>query len=149
MDNSKPLEVCEFADLEEAIGGSIERFAINRPDASLIQSESAMYLELPTNRRATVILWMHATSHRGRSATAGDVVLLGRQTEEMRFEDVPEWYVKILLEAEHFKVHKQRLDDMLWREHSHIFDDWIQAYATILLEAQKDALTHNVRVVPA
>lgn len=148
MDNSKPLEVQDFTDLEETLGGSVERYALNRPDASLIQGENAPYLELPTNRRGTLILWLHATAHRGRLATVGDVVLLGRPTDDLSYQDVPEWYVKILLEAEHFKVHKQTIDDMLWREHSHIFDDWLQAYTTILLEAQKDALTHHVRVVP-
>jgi hypothetical protein len=41
------------------------------------------------------------------------VILLGSLTEQGKFEDVPHWYVKVLLEAEHFKVHAQIIEDML------------------------------------
>jgi hypothetical protein len=61
-----PLEVKDFPDLKVALGGEVERFTINRPDASLIQLESAPYLELDTNRRGTLIRWCHATSTRGK-----------------------------------------------------------------------------------
>lgn len=152
VDNSRPLELRDYPDLksvQEGVNGVISRTNINRPEAVLVANEDADYLNLETSRRGTLILWLHATSTRGKIATAGDVILLGRSMDSQEFRDVPEWYVKILLEAEHFKVHKQTIDDMLWREHSHVFDDWLQAYTTILLEAQKDALTHHVRVVPA
>lgn len=148
-DNELPLELQEFSDLKATLGGEVERFAVNRPDASLFQSESAVYLELPTNRRATLMLWCHATSRRGKQVVQGDAVLLGPLSDQGEPQDVPLWYVAVLLEAEHFKVHAQRLEDMLWREHDRVFDDWQQAYTSILLHAERNALVHNVRVVPA
>lgn len=148
-DNSKPLEVCVFTDLEEAFGGSVERFPISRPDASLIQLESAPYLDLPTNRRGTLIRWVHATFTRGKLVTVGDVVLLGQLTDQGEPQDIPQWYETVLLETEHFKVHAQRLEDNLWREHDRVFDDWQQAYTSILLHAERNAMVSCVRVVPA
>jgi hypothetical protein len=148
-DNKKPLELQEFTDLKVTLGGEVERFAINRADASLFQSESAPYLELPTNRRGTLLLWCHATSMRGKQALQGDVVLIGPLSDQGEPLDVPLWYVALLLEAQHFKVHAQRLEDMLWREHDHVFDDWQQAYTTILMHAELNAMVSCVRVVPA
>lgn len=148
-DNSKPLEVCVFTDLEEELGGSVERFPISRPDASLIQLESAPYLDLPTNRRGTLIRWVHATFTRGKLVTVGDVVLLGQLTDQGTYEDVPEWFEKVLLETEHFMVHAQLVEDMLWRQHERVFDDWQAAYTSVLLHAERNAVVANVRVVPA
>ncbi len=148
VDNDKPLEVSEFTDLEKALGGAAERFAINRPDASLIQLESAQYLDLDTNRRGTLLRWAHATSTRGKQVVQGNVLLLGAQTDQGSLEDVPQWYVKLLLETEHYKVHAQRVDDMAWREHERVFDDWQQAYTSVLLHAERNALINHVRVVP-
>lgn len=149
MDNELPLEVRDFADLKETLGGEVERFALNRPDASLFQSESAIYLDLAANRRGTLVLWCHATSRRGKQAVLGDAVLLGPVTDQGEPQDVPQWYVKLLLETEHFKVHAQRLEDMLWREHERVFDDWQQAYTSILLHAERNAMVAHVRVFPA
>jgi hypothetical protein len=148
-DNDKPLELQEFSDLTATLGGEVERFAVNRPDASLFQSESAVYLELPTNRRATLLLWCHATFLRGKQALQGDVVLLGRLNDQGEPQDVPLWYVAVLLEAKHFKVHAQRLEDNLWREHDRVFDDWQQAYTSIILHAERNAMVSCVRVIPA
>lgn len=149
VDNDKPLGVSEFADLEKSLGGAVERFAINRPDGSLIQLEGAPYLELDTNRRGTLLRWAHATSTRGRHVVQGDVILLGALTDRGEYEDVPEWYVKLLLESDRFKVHAQFIEDMLWREHSQVFESWLQAYTSVLLHAERNALVANVRVVPA
>ncbi|WP_427007149.1 hypothetical protein [Pseudarthrobacter sp. H2] len=148
-DNERPLEVKDFIDLKENLGGEVERFALNRPDASLFQSESAPYLELPTNRRATLVLWCHATSLRGKQVVQGDSVLLGTLTDQGEPQDAALWYVAVLLEAERFRVHAQRLEDMLWREHDRVFDDWQQAYTSILLHAERNAMIANVRVIPA
>ena len=149
VDNSKPLEVRDFPHLEQALGGTVDRFGINRPDASLIQLESAPYLDLDTNRRGTLLRWAHATSTRGKHVTQGDVILLGSLTDQEGFEDVPQWYVRLLLETEHFMVHAQRLEDMLWRQHERVFDDWQQAYTSVLLHAERNAMVANIRVVPA
>ena len=149
VDNSKPLEVRDFIELNKVLGGSIERFPINRPDASLIQLEGAPYLELDTNRRGTLLRWVHATSTRGKHVTVGDVILLGGLSEQGKFEDVPHWYEKVLLETEHFKVHAQFIEDMLWKQHERVFDDWQQAYTSVLLHAERNAFVNHVRVVPA
>ena len=149
VDNSKPLEVRDLPDIEKALGGTVERFAINRPDASLIQLESAPYLELDTNRRGTLLRWAHATYTRGKHVTLGDVILLGPQTDQGEYEDVPHWYESLLLETEHFMVHAQWIEDMHWRQHSHVFDSWLQAYTSVLLHAERNAMIANVRVVPA
>jgi hypothetical protein len=149
VDNSKPLEVQDFTDLEETLGGSIERFAINRPDASLIQLEAAPYLELETNRRGTLLRWAHATSTRGRHVTVGDVILLGPLSDQGAYQDVPVWFEKLLLETEHFMVHAQFVEDMLWRQHDRVFDNWQQAYTSVLLHAERNAFVNHVRVVPA
>ncbi|WP_160665077.1 DUF3846 domain-containing protein [Pseudarthrobacter sp. ATCC 49987] len=151
-DNQLPLEVCDFADikaLEDVLGGTGERFPMNRPDASLFHNESAPYLDLPTNRRATLALWCHATSRRGKQAVVGDSVLLGPLTEQGELQDVPQWYVMLFLETDRFKVHAQRLEDMAWREHERVFDDWEQAYTSVLLHAERNAMISQVRVVPA
>lgn len=151
-DNSKPLEVRDFADiktLEDVLGGTAERFTMNRPDAALFQSESAPYLDLPTNRRATLALWCHATSLRGKQAVVGDSVLLGPLTEQCALQDVPQWYETLFLGTDRFKVHAQRLEDMAWREHERVFDDWQQAYTSVLLHAERNAMVAHVRVVPA
>lgn len=151
-DIEKPLEVKDFADvkgLEGTLGGSVERFAINRPDASLLAAESAPYLELVTNRRASLTLWLHAAAKRGKQVAQGDVVLIGPLTEQGEFLDVPQWYVRLFLETDRFKVHAQRVEDMQWREHERVFDDWEQAYTSVLLHAERNAMVANVRVIPA
>lgn len=151
-DNEQPLEVRDFADLkalEDVLGGSVEYFGMNRPDAALFHAESAPYLDLPTNRRGTLALWCHATYRRGKQTAVGDSVLLGPLTEQGELQDVPHWYVMLFLETDRFKVHAQRLEDMAWRQHERVFDDWVQAYTSVLLHAERNALIVNVRVVPA
>lgn len=149
VDNDQPLEVRDFSDLKLVLGGEVERFPVNRPDASLFQSESAVYLDLRANRRATLIFWCHATYRRGKQAIQGDAVLLGPLSDQGELQDVPHWYTKLLLETEQYKVHAQRLEDMLWREHERVFDDWQQAYTSILLHAERNAMVAHVRVFPA
>lgn len=149
MDNELPLEIRDFTDLNEALGGATERFALNRPDASLFHGESAAYLDLPTNRRATLALWCHATFRRGKQVAIGDAVLLGPLSDQGELRDVPQWYITVLLETERFKVHAQFVEDMAWREHDRVFDDWQQAYTSVLLHAERNALVNHVRVVPA
>lgn len=148
-DNSLPLEVQDFSDLKVTLGGEVERFALNRPDASLFHGESAPYLGLPTNRRATLALWCHATFRRGKQVAIGDAVLLGPFTDQGELQDVPDWYARLFLETERFKVHAQFVEDMTWREHEHVFDDWQMAYTSVLLHAERNALVNHVRVVPA
>lgn len=148
-DNSLPLGVQDFSDLKVTLGGEVERFALNRPDASLFHGESAPYLGLPTNRRATLALWCHATFRRGKQVAIGDAVLLGPFTDQGELQDVPDWYVRLFLETERFKVHAQFVEDMTWREHEHVFDDWQMAYTSVLLHAERNALVNHVRVVPA
>lgn len=148
-DNELPLEVQDFSDLEATLGGAVERYALNRPDASLFHGESAPYLGLPTNRRATLALWCHATFRRGKQVAIGDAVLLGPLSDQGELQDVPDWYVRLFLETERFKVHAQFVEDMTWREHEHVFKDWQAAYTSVLLHAERNALVNHVRVVPA
>lgn len=56
--------------------------------------------------------------------TQGDVVLIGPPTEQGDFLDVSHWYVQLFLEKDRFKGHAQRVEDMQWREHERVFDDW-------------------------
>jgi hypothetical protein len=149
VDNYKPLVVTEFKDLEKSLGGAVERFAISRPDASLIQLEAAPYLDLDTNRRGTLLRWAHATSTRGKYVVQGDALLVGALSDRGEYQDVPEWYVKLLLETEQYKVHAQFIEDMQWKEHERVFDNWLQACTSVLLHAERNALVANVRVVPA
>lgn len=77
------------------------------------------------------------------------MILLGKLDDQGTYEDVPSWFEKMLLETEHFMVHAQFIEDMLWRQHERVFGDWQQAYTSVLLHAERNAFVNHVRVVPA
>ncbi|KUM38978.1 DUF3846 domain-containing protein [Arthrobacter sp. EpRS71] len=150
VDMDKPLELKQLdglRPLQEAVGGLIEPMTIERPEATIFVNEEGVLMDVPVNRRASLILWVGLTRYRSAAPILGDAVLIGVPNDDGVTQDVPYFYRHLLLEAKHFRVQMQPIDDMMWRQHDKVFTDWITAYNTVLRYAEKNALVNHVRVV--
>lgn len=151
-DKLQPLEVRDFDtmfDLQVGVGGLIDVIDIDRPEATLMLNKERTLFGVEVNMRATLLLEVHNTRYRGRPGLLGDAVLVGRSDDMGGLLDVPGFLVHLLTATDQYQVLQQRVEDLSWRIHDHVFTDWQTAYASVLRHAMKDALVNHVQVIPA
>jgi hypothetical protein len=110
-------------------------------------NEEAKLRELPTNQRATLLLWLHNRPFLLRDEICGDAILLG-PTYWGETQDVPSSFVSLLLEPQKFVVeYRARREPSNWAIVSRRrgFKTWVDAYGYALMWTRlKDVL--EVRV---
>lgn len=153
VDEDLPLEIREFAslkDYQEAVGGNIEVLDIDRPAATIFINEEGKNLHLDTNRRATMLLWLHLSRFRGMDVLAGDVVVAGQPDEEGDTQDVPQELLDLLFNTTNYKVEVTTISEPnTWSGNQARYDSWLKAYMAGLSLAERWAMVDNVRVVAA
>jgi len=139
-----------LAERQALVGGDIEGLMIGEPSARLLMNEDGKLLQLPVNRRATLLLWMHNKRLRYRDVLVGDVVVLGYPDEEGVDTSVPDELISRLFSATQLRVETQGHGEAEWNTPSHApFDNWLDAYDYALHTGfRHHQLIADVRVVP-
>ena len=140
-------------DRQQLVGGLIQGIDLADPPARLYCNEEGKVLELPMNKRATLLLWAHNPAFRYRDVLVGDVFLVGPVGRHSIDTSVPDEYVERLFEARQFRVEVKPYGDSEWHEHPERFDQWDRAYEHALgwgigLGDQQRHDIADVRIVP-
>jgi hypothetical protein len=151
-DDEQPLRQSELpreglADRQQLVGGYIQGVDVGDPPGRLYFNEEGKYMDLPPNKRATLLLWVHNPAFRHQDVIVGDAFLVG-PAKRSADSGVPDEYVQALFNATSFRVELRSPGATEWQAHPERFDDWATAYehAVGWSEAPRDTLT--VRVVP-
>lgn len=130
-DDREPVRAAELLaggleDRQRLVHGDIEALDLDQPRCRLFMNEYGQQLDLPINRKTTLLTWMHHPAHRYTTVIVGDVVMVGSGRGELD-TGVPEEYKRIF-EAEQLKVELRLPGTEAWREHPERFGDWFSAY---------------------
>ena len=135
-------------DYQRRVGGLIEHIGFNQPAASMYVNEEGKINELPLNRRATLLVWMHNPAFRYQDIIVGDALLTGPADEHGRDTNVPDELSRTLFEAKHFRPEVQVYGESGWHTNSRRFDNWVDAYSYVLDLGRRWTSVEDVRVVP-
>lgn len=154
-DVAEPLRLHEFDTSSltaylDVIRGNMAAFRLFRPDAVLYASEEGDALNLPTNDRATALLWVHNSTCRGFDTIAGDAFLIGPLDDDVA-EDlpVPDELVQLLMHTERYRIELQARDSDDWQPAGPIYTNWYPAYERAVALARVQAEIQESRVIPA
>jgi len=152
-DEEQPLRqnrigAASLADYQRIVGGNIEPLRLSSPLSSIYFNEEGKLLDLPANRRATLLLWAHNRSFRYGETLVGDAFVVGPLDRAGRDTDVPAELVTMLFEAQRFRCEVQTDGDPNWYTNSRRFDNWTDAYAYVLAVGHRWTRVADVRVVP-
>lgn len=131
-DYGQPLRQSELPreglpDRQRLVGGYIQGVDLLEPRARLYCNEDGKYMQLPLNKRATLLLWAHNPRFRYQDYIAGDAFIVGPASRSGD-SSVPEEYVRTLFEATRFRVELKPHGSDHWVEHPERFGRWDQAY---------------------
>ena len=135
-------------DYQAVTGGLIELVGLDNPPSSLYFNEEGKLLELPMNRRATLLLWMHNPAFRMRDVIVGDALMVGSVDSEGYDTSVPDELAKMLFEAKRFRPEVQVYGEDAWHGNQRRFDNWMDAYGYVLDLERRWTQVRDVRVVP-
>lgn len=121
------LSVGGLADRQQLVGGFIQGVDLPDPPARLYFNEEGKAMELPPNKRATLLLWTHNPAFRYQDFIVGDAFIVGpgRSSADT---SAPDEYVRTLFDATRFHVEVRSRGQAEWQEHPERFDDWLTAY---------------------
>jgi hypothetical protein len=132
-EDRQPLRLEQFGvnDLDarqRLVGGYIEVIRLERPTAVLYVNEDGRLLELPANRRATVLLWVHNRAFRGHDVILGDAFILGPPDDNGNATTAPQELVNLLFHTERYRVLIQNQGEEQFYGTLRILGSWIEAY---------------------
>lgn len=152
-DESLPLHTREIgpsqlSDYQHLVGGLIDVIDIDNPPASLYVNDEGKLLDLPLNRRATVLLWAHHSGLRFRDFVAGDAFLTGQPDQAGDGTDTPEDLVRVLVDGQQCRVQSKLRGDDTWHLSPDRFAHWAGAYSHAL-QIARDPAVEDIKTVPA
>jgi Domain of unknown function (DUF3846) len=156
-DDEQPLRQNQLlaeglADRQQLVGGFVQGIDLRDPPARLYCNEDGKVLELPPNKRATLLLWAHNPAFRYRDFIVGDAFLVGPVGRRSADTNAPDQYVQTLFEASLFHVEVRPRGDAEWRVDPTRFDRWERAYEHAVGWSEGSARVRDrevdVRVVP-
>lgn len=151
-DDEQPLRQGELpkeglAERQQLVGGFIQGVDLGEPAARLYCNEDGKYMQLPVNRRATFLLWVHNPPFRNQDFIVGDAFLVG-PAKHSADTSVPDEYVQTLFKATSFHVELRQEGSDEWQRHPQQFDDWVAAYEHAIGWSGTPGTDLHVRVIP-
>ena len=143
----------EFSDLasyQAAVGGYIEPVYLEQVHLTIFANEEGKVQQLPINRRATYLWWLHSPSVRGHDILVGDVALIGSRGGAGSTTSLPADFIELLLKTASYKIEVRTADEpKSWYSNQREFDNYFEAtiYALNLLERWSQV--RDIRVVSA
>ena len=141
------LDATSLAERQGLVGGLIEPLDLVEPPACMYMNEEGKQLELPVNRRATLLAWVHNRDFRYRDVIVGDVLLVGRADKHGQDTTVPDEFIELIFTATRLRAEVRLQGDDEWREQGAIFDTWMRAYDYALRLGRDTDRVADVRVV--
>jgi hypothetical protein len=135
--------------MQQIVGGKFEALNFSAPPAALFQNDDRRLLEIPFNRRATYLLWMHARHYRPTEVIGGDALLAGTPDGLGCTKSVPNDLVTLLLETETYRVEVLLTRESPWTADVLRFTNWSDAYEYGLTLLRLFPRLVDVRVVAA
>lgn len=152
-DEAAPLEFRLFGQVteyQEAVGGWFECIDLPDPAATFFVNEEGKVINLPLNRRATLLWWANYQPARGVDAFMGDVVLLGQPDEDGDTQDVPAELVTLLMKSDLYRYEVETVDkEGKWYGNQSRFDNYFDAANAALGLLDRWMLATDIRVVAA
>jgi hypothetical protein len=147
------LPTASLESRQRLVGGLIQGIDLTDPAARLYCNEEGKVLELPLNRRATLLLWAHNPDFRYRDVIVGDAFLVGPIGRRSTDTSVPDEYVERLFKAKQFRVEVKSSGNTEWRDQGMRFDQWDAAYFHGLglgagLDSQQRTDIADIRIIP-
>lgn len=153
-DDEQPLRQSDLSpggleDRQQLVGGFIQGVDLPEPPARLYFNEDGKLMNLPPNKRATLLLWLHNPKFRYQDIIVGDAFIVGPVGRDSSDTSVPDNYVQTLFEGTRFRVELQPRGTNEWHEHPDRFDDWVTAYEhAVGWSGTLPRHLHAARVVP-
>ncbi|HEV2403431.1 MAG TPA: DUF3846 domain-containing protein [Candidatus Saccharimonadales bacterium] len=152
-DEEQPLQRKEIGaasldDRQQIVGGYIEAIRLRQPPSSLYVNEEGKLQELPLNRRASMLLWVHHRGYRYEDYVAGDAFLTGPIDREGSVTNVPDQFVATLFNAKRFRAEVQTKGDRGWHGNDITFATWEEAYSHVLHLGARWTQVEDIRVIP-
>lgn len=135
-------------DYQQTVGGRIEAIDLDSPRATIFANDEAKLLQLPLNRRATLLWWLTTPLFRRRDAICGDVALVGQPNRDGETQSLAADVQELLLDRATYRVEVQT-GSQSWNGNQLRFADYFEAAAWGLSLAERWTLVTSVRVVSA
>ena len=152
-DEALPLEKLEvhgIQDMQKAVGGLFEVLDTQEPAASVWSNEEGLILDLPVNRRASILLWLGNKAHRGYTTLRGDCLVTGNPDDQGQTTSVSPELLALFFDTESIKFEVQTADSgTAWSSNQQRFDNYFDAAAAALSLSGRWFLVTAMRVVPA
>lgn len=147
------LPATSLKERQRLVGGLIQGIYLTDPTAHLFCNEEGKGLDLPMNKRATLLLWAHNPAFRYLDTIVGDAFLVGPVGKYSTDTSAPDEYVERLFEARQFRVEVQLPGDPHWHDQGAQYDEWTTAYEQALrwgvgLDGQPCDDIADLRIVP-
>lgn len=152
-DEDQPLEsrlLQSLDDYYEVVGGLFEAVDTEEPHASFFVNEEGKLIDLPLNRRATLLWWGTTRAARNADVLMGDVLIVGPPDDEGETTDVPAEVLEMLFPSSEFRVEVETLDTPgAWNgnqaRYSTCFDAWNAAFSLM----ERWMAVTDIRIVAA
>jgi hypothetical protein len=148
MMRQEQIGASHLPDYQAVTGGLIEHIELEDPPSGLYINEEGKLLELPVNRRATLLLWMHNPAFRYRDVIVGDALVAGPTDGEGYDTNVPDELAKTLFDAKRFRTEVRVYGEDGWHGNDRHFNNWVDAYGYVLDLGRRWTQVRDVRVVP-
>jgi hypothetical protein len=142
------LGASNLPDYQRVVGGLIEHLALENPASGMYFNEEGKLRDLPLNRRATLLMWMHNPAFRYEDFVTGDALLVGPVDPNGYDTNAPDDFAQMLFEARRFRAEVETYGEAGWHGNERRFDNWVDAYSYVLDLGRRWTSVRDVRVVP-
>jgi hypothetical protein len=153
-DREQPLRVEEIeqgglAHCQRLVGGYIQVINLDNPPCSMYLNEDGKVQELPLNKRATAVMWVHNPVFFEHDIIVGDALITGPPDDQGYDTDVPKVLEQLLLNCEGVRIEIQKTEDGPWIATPGRYPSWSAAYMEAIEMMKTDDPIEAVRAVPA
>jgi hypothetical protein len=131
-------------DYRRAVHGFVDAIILDGPPMMLVVNARWQYPQLPVNRRATELCWLHNPILRMQVLIGGDAVLVGPPEEDGTPRDVPPDFATFMLDTTQFQLEHRNVSGPRWPVHRRTFSDYFSAAAygvDLITDARRDTHT--------
>lgn len=129
-------------------GGHFDALDVGNPPATIWVNDDGKNMEMPMNRRMTLLWWMSAPEMRGHDYIAGPAFITGQPDKNGNTKTVPRSLVNLLFNTKSYKF-LMRVPKHPWFASEVHFDNWVDCFDAALSTATAFPLDVEVKVARA
>ncbi|THG30703.1 DUF3846 domain-containing protein [Naasia lichenicola] len=136
-----------YRDIQSVVRGPFESIEMEDPNFEMLVNEEGKLTLLPTNRRATLLMYVHNPKLAERDIICGDALLVGPTDHMGEGTDIPQEIADLILGRQLFDIQMPDDDPDTIKTVEHGFTNWTNAYAAVVrLRRHYD---RDFKVIPA